>query len=180
MARLCQDPGPPILQGCLPNFVFMITLLLWPFLPVALINTTPYSARRGFPEGLFVVVCFFSFCFVLFCFVLLRSVVLWCIVVWCLMFGFRSFIRLFVCQFVCLLGHLIVFVLLACLLARVFVRLFACLFVFFALLAWLIAFSFIFCLLGSFSRARLRIYEVMCGKSHDMSFCVEFELRQWN
>ena len=36
------------------------------------------------------------------------------------------------------------------------------------------------CLLGSFSRARLRIYEAMGGKSHDMSFCVEVKIRQWN
>ena len=35
-------------------------------------------------------------------------------------------------------------------------------------------------MLGSFSRARLRVYEAMGGKSHDMSFCVEVELRQWN
>ncbi len=65
------------------------------------------------------------------------------------------------CLFVCFL-----FVLLACLIACFFVHcLFVCLFV---------------CLLGSFSRARLRIYEAMGGKSHDMSFCVEVEIRQWN
>ena len=33
----------------------------------------------------------------------------------------------------------------------------------------------IFCL-----HAKLRIYEAMDGKSHDMSFCVGVQIRQWN
>ena len=28
--------------------------------------------------------------------------------------------------------------------------------------------------------AKLRIYEAMGGKIHDMSFCVEVDIRQWN
>ena len=67
------------------------------------------------------------------------------------------------------------------------VRLLACLLVTCLSFFWL-AFSFVF--LVSFVlvlsltticlHAKLRIYKAMGGKIHDMSFCVEVGIRQWN
>ena len=67
------------------------------------------------------------------------------------------------------------------------VRLLACLLVTclsFFLFAFCFVFLVSFVLVLSFTiiclHVKLRIYEAMGGKSHDMSFCVEVEIRQWN
>ena len=58
----------------------------------------------------------------------------------------------------------------------------------FAVLAFEFVFSFVFLVSFIFVlpfviacvHVKFRIYETMNGKSHDMSFCVGVQIRQWN
>ena len=88
-------------------------------------------------------------------------------------FCFRAFGLVFVVLFLFGLVFVCLLVYLVCFLLRLNFFLFAFCFDFLVYFVFVLSFTII-CL-----HVKLRIYEAMGGKSHDMNFCAGAEIRQW-